>query len=322
MISTGAPSDGMDTFDATYGYDESALLTVGAPDEPEGFAAFWAGLFERAMDVDVDIELAHSHARHGVDVFDVGFTSLGGVRLGGWVSLPQDRPVRQAMVISHGYGGRDAPDLDLVPAGSAAIFPVSRGLPARSLLDAVPPDGVQHVLHGIESVETYVHGGCAADVWCAASTLLQILGESPARVGYVGGSFGGGIGAMALPWDDRFTAGALYVPSFGNHDLRLSMPCDGSGEAIRVHVASHPEARQVLRYFDAATAARRLRIPMLVAPALSDPAVPPPGQFAVHNAIPEPKELVVFGAGHAEYPEQDADYQRYLDALHRLFAVH
>lgn len=49
------------------------------------------------------------------------------------------------------------------------------------------------------------------------------------------------------------------------------------------------------------TAARWIRVPVLVAGALFDPAVPPPGQFAVYNALGGPKELHVLTAGHFEH---------------------
>lgn len=303
---------GPDAPDATYGYDLDALLAVGAPAEPPGFAEFWTALHERALAVDPDPATRPAPGRPGWH--DVSFTSLDGVRLGGWLWLPPDG-VERAVVAGHGYGGRDEPDPELALPGTAVLFAASRGLPARGLVPGIPAVSAEHVLHGIESAATYVHGGCVADVWCAASALLALLPEPPPRVGYTGGSFGGGIGALALPWDDRFDRGALTVPSFGHHDLRLTMPCTGSGEAVRRHVARHPEAREVLRFFDAATAARRIRVPMLVAPALWDPAVPPPGQFAVHNAIPGAKELVVLAAGHTDYPDQAADDERLTAAL-------
>ncbi|TDD64613.1 acetylxylan esterase [Jiangella aurantiaca] len=308
---------GPDAFDATYGYDQAALLTVGASAEPAGFAGFWTTLYERALAVDPAPASRPVPGRPGWH--DVEFTSLDGVRLGGWLWLPPDR-VERAVVVGHGYGGREEPDPGLALPGTAVLFAASRGLPMRGLVPGIPAVSAEHVLHGIASAETYVHGGSAADVWCAASALLALLPEPPDRVAYAGASFGGGIGALALPWDDRFDRGALTVPSFGNHDLRLTMPCTGSGEAVRLHVARHPAAREVLRFFDAATAARRLRIPMLVAPALWDPAVPPPGQFAVHNAIPGPKQLVVLAAGHAEYPDQPADDAR-LGAALRSFLL-
>lgn len=314
-----APYDawfGPDAFDATHGYDLDALLAVEAPDEPAGFTEFWTALYERARAVDT---APVARPADGPGWHDVEFTSLDGVRLGGWLWLPPDG-VERAVVVGHGYGGRDLPDPGLALPGTAVLFAASRGLPTRGLVPGIPSVGAEHVLHGIESAATYVHGGCVADVWCAASALLALLSSPPSRVGYAGASFGGGIGALALPWDDRFDRGALTVPSFGNHDLRLAMPCTGSGEAVRVHVAEHPEARDVLRFFDAATAARRLRVPMLVAPALWDPAVPPPGQFAVHNAIPGDKELVVLTAGHTEYPDQAADDER-LRAAVRAFLL-
>lgn len=291
------------------------------PEEPAGFAEFWTQVYDAAMQVDVDPEVSVLGDHAGFTLSTVRFTSLGGVRIGGWLAVPAERAPTNLVVIGHGYGGRGAPDLDLVPEGAAAFFPVARGLPEASRVDGIPAVAAEHVLHGIESADTYVHGGCAADVWCAASVLIALVPGVHDRLGYVGSSFGGGIGALALPWDRRFTVAALHVPSFGNHDLRLTMPCAGSGEAVRGYVAAHPAAREVLRYFDAAVAARRITVPTVVAPALRDPAVPPPGQFAVYNAIEAPKHLVVLSAGHAEYPEQDDEYDAYLSALRALLAV-
>ena len=81
----------------------------------------------------------------------------------------------------------------------------------------------------------YVHGGCAADTVVVRG--LGAPGAVSRRRGgwYLGISFGGGIGALALPWDERFHRAHLNVPSFGHHPLRLGMPCVGSGEAVRRH---------------------------------------------------------------------------------------
>jgi len=67
---------------------------------------------------------------------------------------------------------------------------------------------------------------------------------------------------------------------------------------------------ETLAYYDAAIAARHLRIPTLVAAALFDPAVAPPGQFAIHNAIPASlRRLFVLDAGHFDYPGKAAQQQ-------------
>lgn len=296
--------------DATYGYHLDTLLQVPAPQPPEDFAKFWRDLYSAARAVSPDPELAdypmaaRAHTFHRVD-----FTSLGDLRLGGWVALPTSGPARVGVVVSHGYGGREEPDLAGVPDDAAVIFPVARGLPGVSLMPQVrrPTDG--HVLEGIECRDRYVLGGCAADLWCAASALTELVGTVP--LVFVGGSFGGGQGALALPWDERFVAAALRVPSFGQYDIRLQLPCTGSGERVREHVALHPRSREVLRYFDAATAAGFLRVPTLFACALWDPSVPPPGQFAVYNAAREVlgdrARLQVFSAGHETYPNEAAE---------------
>ncbi|QNA93107.1 hypothetical protein G4G29_13565 [Microbacterium sp. Se63.02b] len=144
------------------------------------------------------------------------------------------------------------------------------------------------MLAGIAHRDTYSHRFSAADVWRAATVLLDMAPAVTGALDFSGGSFGGGIGAMALPWDDRFRRAALDVPSFGNHDVRLSRRCTGSGEAVREHLRDHPEARPVLDYFDAATAARRLRIPVHVSAALLDPAVDPRGSSPSTTHCPAP----------------------------------
>ncbi len=188
------------------------------------------------------------------------------------------------------------------PPGTATIWPCLRGLGTRSLLPGVPSASAGHVLHGIESRDSYLIGGCVAGVWCAATALQRLVPETAGALVYLGTSFGGGIGALALPWDDRFRAAGLTVPTFGNHPLRVTLPCTGSGESVRRRHADDPSVLDVLAYFDAATAARHIRIPVHVGAALFDPSVPPPGQFAVYGALARPRELFVLRAGHFDHP--------------------
>jgi len=109
----------------------------------------------------------------------------------------------------------------------------------------------------------------------------------------------------------------LQVPSFGNHPLRVTLPCVGSGEPVRSYYRRHPEVLEVLAYFDAATAARLIKIPVLGAPALFDPAVPPPGQFAVCNAFAGPKEIFVHTSGHYSSPDEMAENEELRKRLDR-----
>ena len=77
----------------------------------------------------------------------------------------------------------------------------------------------------------------------------------------------------------------------------------------------------MLAYYDAATASRHTRIPVLVGAALFDPAVPPPGQFAVYNALAGEKKLFVRDAAHFTWPEQPAEDARLRKELAAWFAA-
>lgn len=307
-------------FDPTHGYDLAALLAVPTPQRPVDLAPFWRDLQARARTVDVAPDLQEVPSpRPDTRVFLVQFTSLHSARIGGWLIRPRDGPVERGVVIGHGYGGREGPDFDLPFGRAAVIFPCARGI-SRSARTDLPAGPDEHVLHGIARRETYIHGFCAADtVWCAASALLELFPTAARRLDYMGVSFGGGIGALALPWDERFHRAHLNVPSFGHHPLRLTLPCVGSGEAIRRYQRRTGRALETLRYFDAAATAGHLNIPVHIAAARFDPAVPPPGQFAIFNALAGHKELFVLQAGHFDHGGSAAENARLQDALAYFF---
>ncbi|MEV4775382.1 acetylxylan esterase [Microbacterium sp. LWH12-1.2] len=285
-------------------YSLSALLTPAArPEEPADFDEFWQKTFDEfgtgpvAWQLERELEPTTTHRRS-----EIRFHSSAGEQAVAYLMVPHvASTIRRGLVVGHGYGGRTAPDPDRVPRDTAAIFPCAPGTHAgtTSRFPAVPDE---HVLSGIAHRDTYSHRFAAADIWRAATVLLDAAPGAADILDFSGGSFGGGIGAMALPWDTRFRRATLDVPSFGDHTIRLSRHCTGSGEAVRLHVRAHPEVRPVLDYFDAAIAARRLRIPVLVGAAVLDPAVDPRGQFAVYHALGGPKRLSVRANGHLDGP--------------------
>ena len=293
---------GVDTFDPTHGHDLDALLEVGFPPGPKDFVAFWRETYAAVRAIPLKVERRPVKSTiPGADVWIATWDSLGGVRVGGWIVVPKDGVFERGAVVGHGYGGREAPDGALPGPATAAIFPCARGF-HLSAQPGIPNQAGLHVVRGLESRESYIHRGCVADFWTGASVLEELYPAVQGRLDYLGGSFGGGIGAMLLPWDARFRRAYLDVPSFGNHPLRVTMKCTGSGEAIRQIYLTKPEIMEVLQYFDAATAAHYVNIPVFVAAAVSDPSVPPPGQFAVYNAIRSPKELFVRLTGHPDTP--------------------
>lgn len=324
MSDPRAPAAGGPThaygFDPTHGYRLEDLLRVGAPDEPADFAAFWRARHAAAMSTKPQPVLRDTGQDRGPwRVFDWSYTSTGETTIRGWALLPLTGPVRRAFLIGHGYSGREAPDFDLEFPDSALFFPCFRGL-GRSWHPHISDEPRWHVLHDIQNRDRYVIAGCVEDLWCGVTSVLRLFPGLAGHVGYLGISFGGGVGALAIPWDDRIRRAHLNVPTFGNHPLRLQLATTGSAASIQHFVGKCPEAPSVLRYYDAAVAARHITIPVHCACALFDPAVAPAGQFAIFNALAGPKELFLLTAGHHMYPAQEEEVRELRRKIYNFFA--
>ncbi len=211
------------------------------------------------------------------------------------------------MVMGHGYGGRDSHDLYASLKECAVFCPCARGFHLSAHPRFPENDCAKHVIHSLKTKEDYIIRGCVAELWGAATVLLNLFPEIGDNLFYSGGSFGGGLGALMLPWDKRYQRAVLGVPTFGHHPSRLQGLCHGSGEAVRQHILQNPGYRPILDYYDAAIAAKHIQIPVLVQPALFDPSVPPPGQFTVCNSIAGPKEYFIYSSGHFECPNAEAE---------------
>ena len=307
-------------FDPTYGYSKQDLLSVGYPEAPDDFDDFWEQTLSESIAVALNIEQEPLDGPFpGHTLSKISFDTLGPVRVGAWLLEPRDISPTGGVVIGHGYGGRSEPDTQVDLTSRVAIFPCAPGFNLSAHSD-IPNSALAHVVHGIGHRDTYILRACVASIWSAASVLLELVPAIKEHLYYAGVSFGGGLGALALPWDPRFKKGHLVVPTFGNHPIRLQCPCVGSGMAVEAYHRKHPEVIDVLRYYDAATAASRIRIPVLAAPALFDPVVPPPGQFAVCNALPEGSQKIILSAGHYyEYPEMMDEYKHVYKSLRNWF---
>ena len=317
------PTDHAFGFDPTHGFTLAALEAMRAPAAPPGFDAFWRTRYARARAVAPRPQLGEARdADARWRVADIGFTSTDGFPIGGWLLLPRAGPVRRGLVIGHGYGGRDAPDLDVPLDDAALLFPCFRGL-GRSARPPISADPAWHVLHHVDDRDRYILGGCVEDLWVAVSVLAGLFPALEGRIGYSGISFGGGIGALAMAFDRRISRGHLTVPTFGAMPAWLDLPSVGSAGAVQRYRRTHPEVLDTLAFFDAATAATRIAQPMLMAVARFDPAVAPPCQFAVANALPPSNrnEIVILDAGHCDYPGMAAQHARLSDTVRHFFGA-
>jgi len=310
-------------FDPTYGFKLAALKKIAPPPPPEGFDAFWGRRYAGALAVEPRPALRESWNHHpDWLVHDITYLSTGGYRIGGWLLVPRRGKIRRGLVVGHGYGGRDAPDFDIPVRDTALLFPCFRGL-SRSAHPPISTEPAWHVLHDIDKPDRYVIGGCVEDLWVAVSVLCALYPDLAGRIGYSGISFGGGIGALAIPFDPRIDRGHLVVPTFGNRPLWLELPTIGSASSVQHYRASHPAVAETLKLYDAASAATRITVPMLLAVALFDPAVAPPCQFSVANAVPKTKykETFILDAGHFDYPTAAVQHAEHTERIRLFFEV-
>lgn len=293
-------------FDPTYGYDLDELLAVQGPAQPHGFEGFWQDCYKAALAHKLDYEkIAVPQDDERFSLYKVMYTGMGGMKVGAWFAVPRGETTR-GRLLGHGYGGRENLECKDIATGIAVMAPVARGFHISANPELpINNEGHKHVLIGIDHIETYIHRLVVQDMWIAHSILLAELPQLQSQVDYEGGSFGGGMGAICVAWDKRIASAHLHVPSHGNYPLRLTIPCVGSQNAVTTYYHSHPRVLKTLAFHDAAIHARHITVPTSFSCALFDPAVPPPGQFTVHNEIkPQFRKLYVITAGHHAYPQE------------------
>lgn len=304
------------SFDPSYGLGLAELLQVGVDSPPDDFEAFWCRRYSEARRARVEVEWVARGSEGRWRVCDLRFTSTGGFVVGGWGLVPMDGVVRRGLVVGHGYGGREGPDFEIGLDDAVVLFPCGRGF-GRSSRSGLPDTADSHVLCGIEDPESYLLGACVEDIWNAVTALLALYPGVEGEVYYCGESFGGGLGALAVPWDERFQRAYFGVPTFGAQRLRVELPSVGSASAVRAYVGRNAGClERTLVYFDAAFAALFARVPVMCSCALFDPFVPPPTQFAVYNALrSELRRLHIIPAAHFEYGEQERHWRERSEAV-------
>lgn len=307
-------------FDPSYGYTKSQLLQVPAPQEPAGFLSYWRRRYQRVTEYTPELVLTDSgKVKDGFRIHTFEFVSSQTVVIKGWLLVPEAKSFRRGFIVGHGYGGSEGPYTQLPFKDAIIMQPCFRGL-GLSTHPKISSQPQWHVLHNIQNYREYILGYCVEDLWLSISALLHQFPKLKDRLGYLGISFSGGIGAMALPFEHRIQRAHFNVPTFGNYQLRLQLPTTGSGHSVQCFHKRHPTITEMtLSFHDAAIAAKHITVPMHFACAKSDPMVAPPGQFAIYNAVPKQKELFWLKHGHAEYPEQEEEDRQLMAQIVHFF---
>ena len=201
-------------------------------------------------------------------------------------------------------------------------MPCVRGL-GLSQCKEIPWKTGDHARFGCESPERYVITCGVRDLWIALTILIDMFPDTADNILCSGGSLGGAMGTLCIPWDDRIHYGNLNVPTLGG---RIMLQCPGKpgtpGESRRQMALSGAEGMRIIDLCNASAAAQFIRVPTIVTPALHDETVPPPGQFAVANSIPEEYRIMrIREVGHAPPTEADQVMEAELKELREKIFV-
>ncbi|QDU61715.1 Cephalosporin-C deacetylase [Planctomycetes bacterium Pan216] len=276
---------------------------------PPDFTTFWVRTTQALDGVDPALERRGrpSPSRTPIRHESLTFSSLGSVRIGGYLLEWEDDKRRPLVVHSHGYGSQCAARWDWARRGVNVLGVDIRGFGVSE--SAVPKRSRWgYVLTGIESPERSVVRGAVCDYLRAVEVADELVGDRTSRRLLHGVSFAGGLAVMAqglLRYADLL---ALGVPTFGWAEGRQFFVRTGSGAEINRFLQERPEATEdtmvVLRYFDPMNFAPLVKCPTLLGVGLEDDVVPADTVYPIAHHLDGPLELMQFPVSHSDRPEE------------------
>lgn len=264
--------------------------------KPADFDDFWEGVLAQAAKIPLDptFEPAPLRSTEAVEVFDVRWSSLDGLRIAGWYCRPRgaNGPL-PALIHVPGYVSEPMLPKASAAQGYAALSVAPRGkLRSNSQFNPGYP-GL--LTHNIVDRNTYSYRGFYVDAWRAVDVLLSRPEVDPKRIGITGSSQGGALTIVTAAMRTEIRAAAAGAPYLcGMMDaikLTHSYPYQEINDYLRLYPEREPLVRKTLAYFDGINFADRIRCPIIVNIGLNDDVCPPETGYAVFNAMSCPKQL-------------------------------
>jgi cephalosporin-C deacetylase len=260
-------------------------------ERPDDFDQFWADVLAQVERIPLNpsIERIALRSTEDVDVYEVHYDSLDGVRIAGWYCLPVERPERLPAVLAvPGYISDPAIPKALARQGYAAFSAAPRGK-VRSNSQYNP--GYPGLLtHNIIDRNTYSYRGFYTDAVRAFDFLVNQPEIDADRIGVRGSSQGGGLTlvvAALRPDQVRVAAaGVPYLCSFMDAiELTHTYPYEEICDYLRLHPDNEEAVQETLAYFDGVNFGPRITCPIIVNVGLQDNVCPPETGYAAYRTI-------------------------------------
>jgi cephalosporin-C deacetylase len=266
---------------------------------PPDFDEFWSQVDAELARIPLDPVLTEVPLRSTdeVEVFEIGYTSLQGVRIAGWYCRPRESFIAgpyPGLSIVPGYVSEPTLPKSWAKMGYAAIGVAPRGK-LRSNGQFNP--GYPGLLtHNIIDRNTYSYRGFYADALRAIDFLLTRPEVDGTRIGVHGSSQGGAltIVSAALRPDNVAcgAAGAPYLTGFmDSARLTHSYPYEEMNEYLRLYPEREAQMRETVAYFDCINLAPSVKAPMLIYAGRNDDVCPPETAYDLARALPGDVEI-------------------------------
>jgi cephalosporin-C deacetylase len=258
--------------------------------KPADFDQFWTAVLAEAdrLPLAPTFEPVPLRSTPQVDVFDVRFTSLDGLRIAAWYCRPAGRrgPL-PGLIIVPGYVSEPLLPKLWAERGYATLSLAPRGK-LRSNARFNP--GYPGLLtHNIVDRNTYGYRGFYADAYRAVDVLLSRAEVDRGRIGVHGSSQGGALTVLISSLRREITCGAAGAPYLcGFMDaaaLTHSYPYQEINDYLRLYPERAEAVRATLNYYDIINFADRITCPMLINIGLEDDVCPPETGYALVRAM-------------------------------------
>ncbi len=266
---------------------------------PEDFDDFWDAINRdvEAIPLDPAMELVAHRSTDEVEVYEIGYTSLDGLRIAGWYCRPRESWLAgpyPGLSIVPGYVSEPTLPKSWAKLGYAAVGVAPRGkLRSNARFNPGYP-GL--LIHNIVDRNTYSYRGFYADAGRAIDFLLSRPEVARDRIGVHGSSQGGALtittAALRRNHITVGAAGAPYLTGFlDSAGLTRSYPYEEINEYLRLYPEREPQVRETLAYFDCINFAPKVKAPLLIYAGLADDICPPETAFDLVKALPNGAEL-------------------------------
>ncbi|MEZ4619559.1 MAG: acetylxylan esterase [Caldilineaceae bacterium] len=292
--------------------------------KPPDFDAFWADVLAQSAKIPLNATITPVAMRSTptVEVFEVHYDSLDGVRIAGWYCLPRHRTAPlPAVVFYPGYISEPTFPKSHAARGYATFGAAPRGkLRSNS---QVNPGYPGLLAHNIIDRNTYAYKGFYVDAWRVIDFLQSREEVDSSRIGIRGSSQGGAltllVAAMRPDAVAVAAAGAPYLAGVIDAiELTNTYPYREINDYLRIHPDSRAAIADTWSYYDCHNFVERIRCPIIVNIGLQDNVCPAETGYEVYKRIGSTtKELYPYD-GHAH----DAGSFHHEAVIDAFFAKH